>query len=112
MELVQEFHESLFLLKDQQTRLETSEGNQWTAFIPRFSNQWPLKALCHIASHSPIHADIHTPTAVSSAQGDSQLVGSSWDEVSCSRTSRAGDRTTNLPDTSQPALPPGPHANN
>ena len=38
-----------------------------TAFIGRFSNKWPLKALCNIAqlTNSPTHAHIHAPTAVS-----------------------------------------------
>ena len=51
---------------------------------------------------------------VSATQGDSQLVGSSQGEVSCSETPRqlggAGDRTSNLPVTIQPALPPEPLA--
>ena len=51
------------------------------AFIQRFSNQWPLKALYNIAPHSPVHAHIHTATVVSTTQGDSQLVGSSQGEV-------------------------------
>ena len=51
-------------------------NGKWTAFIQRFSNQWPLKAL-YDAEHSPIHAHIHPPTAVSTTQGDSQLVRSS-----------------------------------
>jgi hypothetical protein len=50
---------------------------EWTAFIQGFPNQWPLK----------IHAHIQTPTAVSTTQGDSQLVGSQG-EVSCSGTPR------------------------
>ena len=52
-------------------------NGKWTAFILRFSDQWPLKALYIIAQHSPIHAHIHTPTAESTTQGDSQLIGSS-----------------------------------
>ena len=40
-------------------------------------NQWPLKALYNTALHSPVHAHIHTPTAESTVQGDSQLVRSS-----------------------------------
>ena len=39
--------------------------SEWTAFIQHFSNQWPLKALCNIASHS--HTD--------GMQGNSQLAG-------------------------------------
>ena len=35
------------------------------------------KALYNITEHSPIHAHIHTPTAASAMQDDSQLVGSS-----------------------------------
>ena len=42
-----------------------------------FSNQWPLKVLYNIAEHSPINAHIHTPTVVSTMQGNSQLAGSS-----------------------------------
>ena len=72
--------------------------------------------LYNTASHSPIHAHIHTPAAESSMQGNSQLVMSSHGEASCSGTplhsSRgAGDRTSNLLVTSQPALPPQPHMN-
>ena len=59
-----------------------------TAFIQRFSNQRPLKALYNTASHSPIHAHIHTPTAESAPQGDSQLVWSSQGEASRSGTPR------------------------
>ena len=44
----------------------------WTAFILRFSNQWPLNV-----HESPIHAHVHTPTAESAMLVDSQLVGSS-----------------------------------
>ena len=51
-------------------------NGKWTAFIQRFSNQWQLKAL-YDAEHSPIHAHIHPSTAVSTTQGDSQLVRSS-----------------------------------
>ena len=78
--------------------------SEWTAFIQHFTNQWPLKALCNIASHS--HTD--------SMQGNSQLIRSSQVEGSCSGTPRqiggAGDRTTNLPVTSLLALPPELHA--
>ena len=48
----------------------------------------PLKELYYIASRSPIHAHILTPKAVSTRQSDSQLVGSSECEVSCSCTPR------------------------
>ena len=48
-----------------------SGNGKWTAFIQRFSNQWPLSVLFNIALHSPIHAHIHTPTAVAAMQGDS-----------------------------------------
>ena len=37
-------------------------------FIQHCSNQWPLKALYNIASHSPIHAHFHTATVVSTMQ--------------------------------------------
>ena len=65
-------------------------------------NQWPLKALYNIAQHSPIHADIHTPIAVSTTQDASQparQLGSSQGEgVSLRDTSTqlggAGDRTS------------------
>ena len=39
-----------------------------TAFIERFSNRWPVKALYDTASHSPIHA--HADVSC-----DSQLTG-------------------------------------
>ena len=54
--------------------------------------------------------NIHTPTAVSAKQGDSQLVRSRQIEASHSETPRAGDRTSNLPNTSRHALPPETHA--
>ena len=64
------------------------------------------------AQHSPIHALIHTPTAVSTMQGDSQLVWSSQDQERLdTQLGRAGDRTSNLPLTSQPALLPEPLVN-
>ena len=53
-------------------------NGKWTAFIKRFSNQWPLKTLYNTAYLSPIHSHIHTPTAGSSMQGDRQLVGSRY----------------------------------
>ena len=96
---------------------ESVRERKWTAFIHGFSIKWPLKALYNIASQSPIRGHIHTPTAKSTTQGVSQLVGSSYGGVSCSRTSRhsmcdprSRDRTSNVPVTSQPALPPEPHA--
>ena len=48
---------------------------------------------------------------MSTTQGNNQLVRSSYCEVSCSGTPRhsARDRTSNLPVTSQAALPPEPH---
>ena len=78
-----------------------------TAFI-HFSNQRPLKALHNITSHSPFHAHIHNYE--STTQGDSQLVGSGQGEASHSGTPQSGHRTRNLQVTSQPALPPEPHA--
>ena len=42
--------------------------DKWTAFILRFSNQWPLIALYNIASHSTIYEHIHTPMAVSATE--------------------------------------------
>ena len=81
-----------------------------TAFI-RFYNQWPLKVLYNIAKHSPIHTHIHTPTAESAMQGDSQLAGSSQGEVGClaqghldTQLGGASDQTSNLLVTSQPVL--------
>ena len=56
-----------------------------------FSNQWPLNEY-HITSHSPIHAHIHSATAVSTMQSDSQLVRSSLGEASCSGTPRHSAR--------------------
>ena len=44
------------------------------------------KALYNIASHSAINAHIHTLMPLSAMQGDSQLVRSSYGEVSCSGT--------------------------
>ena len=76
----------------------------FTALIPHFL----LKALYNTASRSPIHAHIHTPTAESATQGDSQL-RSSQGEAALT-LGGAGDRTSNLPVTSQPAVPPEPHA--
>ena len=75
---------------------------KWTAFIVRFSNRWPLKALYNITQHSLTHAQIHTHDGgVSHARHkenlDIQLGG-------------VGDRTSNLPVTNQPALPSEPHA--
>ena len=53
---------------------------------------------------------IHTATAEWTTQGDSQHVGSRQGEASCSHLDTqlggAGDRTSNLPVTSPPALPP------
>ena len=46
---------------------------KWTAFIRCFCSQWALKVLNSIAEHSHIHAHIHTPMAVSTMQGNSQL---------------------------------------
>ena len=42
---------------------------KWTAFTQCLSSQWSRNALCSIAYHSTIH----TPTAVSTMQGHSQL---------------------------------------
>ena len=61
-----------------------------------------------------IHSHIHKPTVVTTMQGNSQLLGGTEGEVSCSGTPQntklAGDRTSELLVTSQPALPPEPHA--
>ena len=59
---------------------EVNDYGQWTAFIQSFANQCPLKALYNTARHSPVHPHIHTPTAESTTQGDSQLVSSSQGE--------------------------------
>ena len=66
-------------------------------------------------SHSPIHAHIHTPTAFSTMQGDSQLVRSSQVRGLAqgylhTPLGGAEERTSSLPVTSPPALPPEPHA--
>jgi len=46
---------------------------KWTAFISRFSDPWPLKALNTInGSHSPIHTRIHAPMVVVATPGNSQ----------------------------------------
>ena len=51
----------------------------YSAFIQaRYSVDW----------HSPIHAHIHTPTAESTTQGDSQLIRRNYGEMSCSGTPR------------------------
>ena len=39
-------------------------NGKWSAFIVCFSHQRPLKALYSVALHSPVHAHVHTPTAV------------------------------------------------
>ena len=86
---------------------------QRTAVIEHFSNQWPLKALHSTASRSPIHALIHTLTAKSATQTASwsgavrvrRLTQRHLDTLGA-----AGDQTINPPATSQPALPPEPHA--
>ena len=85
----------------------------WTAFIQRFSTQWPLKVLYNTASRSPVHAHIHTPMAeesatqgVRSGQGEGVSLRGHLD----TRLGGAGDRTSNLQVTSRPALPPEPHA--
>ena len=89
-----------------------SSYGKWTAFIQHFPNQWPLNAFYNIASHSPIHAQSHPPTAESPAQGDSQLVSSSQGEVLSQRHldtqlgGAGGHTNNNLPVTSQPALAP------
>ena len=36
--------------------IEIQMNGKWIAFIQRFANQWPRKALCNIASHSTVHA--------------------------------------------------------
>ena len=48
--------------------------------------------LYNIAKHSPIHAHIRSLTAVSTTQGESQLVRSSLGEVFCSGTPRHSAR--------------------
>ena len=93
-------------------------NGKWNAHIPCFSNQWPLKALNNIAQQSPIHAHIHTPTAEAAMQGDSSWSGAV--RVRClaqghldtqqQELTGVGDQTSILPVTSQPALPPRPHA--
>ena len=45
----------------------TCECQANTAFIQRFSNPWPLKALYNIAPHSPIHAHSHTDGGINHA---------------------------------------------
>jgi len=67
----------------------------------------------NIASHTPIHKHIHTQTAVSAMQGNSQLLGSSWVEESCSGTPRhlarrrkPGNRTSHLSVSRKNLLPP------
>ena len=66
-----------------------------------------------MASHAPVHAHIHTPTAESTTQGN-RVSSSGAVRVRClaqgkhnNQLAGAGDRTSDLPVTSQPALPPG-----
>ena len=66
------------------------------------------------------HSHVHTPTAVSATQGTTAgaparsqgEVPRSGDASTLGRAEEeeAGDRTSNRPATSQPALPPEPHA--
>ena len=46
--------------------IEIQMNGKWIAFIQRFANQWPRKALCNIASHSTVHA--HTDYGVRPAR--------------------------------------------
>ena len=86
------------------------------AFIQRFfSNQWPFKALYNIASH--IHPFMHTFTHRRRGRQPCKTSGAL--RVRCLAQGHvdiqlggAGDRTSNLPVTSQPALPPEPHDDN
>ena len=76
------------------------------------STQKRFTILPHI--HPFIYTYIHTLTAESATQGDSQLVRNSRGEASRSGTPRqllggAGDRTRDLLVTSRPALPPEPN---
>ena len=74
-----------------------------------FPNQWPLKALYNIASHSLIH----TPTAVSTTKGGDQVVVRGRclaQEDLDTQLGGAGDRTSNLPVPIHPTLPPERHA--
>ena len=47
-------------------------NGKWTAFIKSFSNQSPLRVFYNYCQN--IHTHTHTPTAVSTLQGDSQLI--------------------------------------
>ena len=81
-----------------------SNGKQ-TAFIQRFSHQWPLKVLYNIASHSPIHT--HTDAwRVTASSSRAVMVRRLTQGHLHTQLGGAGDRTSNLPVTSQPALPP------
>ena len=76
------------------------------------STQKRFTILPHI--HPFIYTYIHTLTAESATQGDSQLVRNGRGEASRSGTPRqllggAGDRTRDLLVTSRPALPPEPN---
>ena len=53
-----------------------------TAFMQRFPNQWPLKALCNIVSHLPIPTHNQPCKATASSSGSSQCA------ASCSGTPR------------------------
>ena len=89
---------------------------KWTAFMQRFSKQWPLKALynyCLTFTHSYTH--LH-PDGGDSHAGRQPAGQERSGRGVCSGTPRystlggAGGRTSNLPVTSQPALPPETHA--
>ena len=80
---------------------------KWNSFVSHFSNQWPLKGLHNVASHSPIRANIHPPTAETTMQ--CVRVRCLTQGLLEPQLGGAGDRTSNLPVTSQVALPPEPH---
>ena len=79
-----------------------------TAFTSHVSDQWPLKALCNTASHSPIHAHTYTHTHTQTTTASWSGAVSVWASRSGDTTTLtqlgggAGDRTSNLPVTSQP----------
>ena len=63
-------------------------NGKWIAFykalFEQVANQSTVQ-YCTAYKHSPFHAHIHTPTAVSTMQGDSRLIRSSQGEAPCSK---------------------------
>ena len=87
---------------------------KWTAFIPLFSNQWTLKALYNIVltftyscTHSHIDGGVDHAGRQPARQEQSGCLAQGHPDT---QLGGARDRTSNLLVTSQPVLPPEPHA--